>query len=261
MFKNVPKLFFKNPEKVKYLAGSYENCIIYKTLEMNSIQHDYYVSQHVVTLVLTGEKQMQLANGTRQIIPSGQFAYIPKDLYMIQDIIPQNSYFESWLFFFNDDICQKFLSGIPSKAQSQKKLLHANSASSKLLTFSFSNNLQAYIGGLQPILGNQPLNQSLVELKILELLHLLSLEKEGATFINQLNTLQTKERRSLTNFMEQHYTKPLKVEDYAFLTGRSLSSFLRDFKKHYQTMAASQTSRACQRTFYPCRSQCNRSSF
>jgi AraC-like DNA-binding protein len=33
--------------------------------------------------------------------------------------------------------------------------------------------------------------------------------------------------------MEKNYDKPLKMEDYAYLTGRSLSTFRRDFKAYY----------------------------
>ena len=35
--------------------------------------------------------------------------------------------------------------------------------------------------------------------------------------------------------MEQNYDKPLKVEDYAYLTGRSESTFRRDFKQYFDT--------------------------
>ena len=34
--------------------------------------------------------------------------------------------------------------------------------------------------------------------------------------------------------MESHFDKALKVEDYAYLTGRSLTTFRRDFKEKYQ---------------------------
>lgn len=35
--------------------------------------------------------------------------------------------------------------------------------------------------------------------------------------------------------MELNFDKPLLIEDYAFLTGRSISSFRRDFKRKYDT--------------------------
>jgi len=35
--------------------------------------------------------------------------------------------------------------------------------------------------------------------------------------------------------METNFDKPLKIEDYAYLTGRSLSTFRRDFKAYYDS--------------------------
>ena len=33
--------------------------------------------------------------------------------------------------------------------------------------------------------------------------------------------------------MENNFDKPLKMEDYAYLTGRSVTTFRRDFKNHF----------------------------
>jgi len=41
------------------------------------------------------------------------------------------------------------------------------------------------------------------------------------------------QKRNIKTFMEQNYQKALKVEDYAYLTGRSMSSFRRDFKAYF----------------------------
>jgi len=233
MLKNVPKLFFQDASKITYLAGTPQQCILYKTLDMNSMRGDYFVAQHVITLVLKGEKIMQLANGQECRIKAGQFAYIPKDLYLIQDNVPDQGQFESWLFFFDEALCQNFFKQLePARIVLDQT---TTPSANHLLYFPYSTNLQAYISGLQPLLGNQPLSSSLVALKLQELLHLLRLEESGAALLHALQQLQVKPQRSITAFMEQHYTKPLKVADYAYLTGRSVSSFLRDFKRHYHT--------------------------
>ena len=41
--------------------------------------------------------------------------------------------------------------------------------------------------------------------------------------------------RSLVEFMESSYHKPLKIEDFAYLTGRSVSTFHRDFKARFNS--------------------------
>ena len=42
-------------------------------------------------------------------------------------------------------------------------------------------------------------------------------------------------KRNVKSFMKENYDKPLKVEDYAYLTGRSMSTFRRDFKAYFDT--------------------------
>lgn len=72
-------------------------------------------------------------------------------------------------------------------------------------------------------------------MKILELFHLLNHlvpEKEFTEFLFQL-TLPKK--RNIKTFVEHNFDKPLNIEDYAYLTGRSVSTFRRDFKAQFKT--------------------------
>ena len=56
---------------------------------------------------------------------------------------------------------------------------------------------------------------------------------EGVEFVDVLHALRMKEKRNIKRFMEDNFDKPLKIEDYAYLTGRSLSTFHRDFKRQF----------------------------
>lgn len=238
MLKTVPRLFFKYPKRFKHLAGNRNQCILYKTLSMNSEQGTYFVSQHVITLVLKGKKTIQTEDGSVLQVKAGQFAYIPRDLYMIQDIIPENGEFESWLFFFDDQLVEQFLSQSKAKIANANSFYQPNIIDQKItpVILPHSIHTKTFIQGLSSLLGNiNTLSPELVSLKTMELLLLLTLDSDGNHLINQLQLLRSKERRSITAFMEKHYTKALKVEDYAYLTGRSLSTFLRDFKRHYHT--------------------------
>jgi len=40
-------------------------------------------------------------------------------------------------------------------------------------------------------------------------------------------------KRSLRAFMQAHFDKPLQLQDYAYLTGRSARSFRRDFRTRF----------------------------
>jgi AraC-like DNA-binding protein len=79
------------------------------------------------------------------------------------------------------------------------------------------------------IYKDKPVNdRRLTRLKLYEFLHLVVTTNTGC-FPEALATLNNKERRSLKEFMNANFFKPLSIEDYAYLSGRSLSSFRRDF--------------------------------
>jgi transcriptional regulator GlxA family with amidase domain len=69
--------------------------------------------------------------------------------------------------------------------------------------------------------------------KLLELLHLIALTERGKKFVSHLFAVKNRERRNIKKFMEENFEKPLDVEDYAYLTGRSVSTFRRDFMSRF----------------------------
>ena len=72
-------------------------------------------------------------------------------------------------------------------------------------------------------------------MKILELLHLLNDEIGEERLASFLFRLSLPNKRNIKDFIEYNYDKPLKIEDYAYLTGRSVSTFRRDFKSQFST--------------------------
>jgi len=89
---------------------------------------------------------------------------------------------------------------------------------------------QTFLDIYQP---KQLKNKQFLYLKIQELLHLLNDLAIEQQFANFLFRLTLPKKRNIKTFMEQNFDKPLKIEDYAYLTGRSTSTFRRDFKAYY----------------------------
>jgi AraC-like DNA-binding protein len=84
-----------------------------------------------------------------------------------------------------------------------------------------------------PLQKRHPHHHKITRHKLFELLHLLSIGERGEDFIRTLLCLKMKAKRNLRDFMDANFFKPLSVEDYAYLTGRSLSTFNRDFKRQF----------------------------
>ncbi len=230
--KVVPQSFFINTSPYPHTYHDGDSCILYKKVSVSKLSSDFFVSCPVLTIVLKGKKMITPYDGEPVIIKENEMTFIPKDLYMIQDIIAEEGTFESWLFFFNDELIHTFLKSLASNKKWDKQYHVRERFTFPVYPFStpltiFTNSLLASFESIKVV------PSPLIQLKLLELLHLMMTTEYKAAFLNHLLTLKAK-RRSIKSFMQTHYDKPLKVEDYAYLTGRSLTSFLRDFKEQYQ---------------------------
>lgn len=81
---------------------------------------------------------------------------------------------------------------------------------------------------------DQP-NAMLAELKFRELIMIVSTMQENASVTAYFHEICNTSRPSLQAVMESNFTYPMKLEEYARLSGRSLSLFKRDFRKIYKT--------------------------
>jgi AraC family transcriptional regulator, exoenzyme S synthesis regulatory protein ExsA len=79
----------------------------------------------------------------------------------------------------------------------------------------------------------ESLSDTLASLKIEEAIHILRSIDPG---IDQLLAyFEEPGKKGLVDFMEQHYMYNLTLTKFGYMTGRSLSTFKRDFKKVFQT--------------------------
>ncbi|MGB3464794.1 MAG: helix-turn-helix domain-containing protein [Cyclobacteriaceae bacterium] len=233
MLKVVPQFFFDKPDTFPHLYHDFSSCILYKKLDTTNQQSDYFLSTHLLTIIIKGSKIIRTYEGEQIIVRENEMILMPKDLYMVQDIIADKEQFESWLFFISDEVIGKFLdyqrqSGIngyrfPNKESAVIPMFNKT----KIIDHFTDNILSSF-----PLLGNQ--SDQLVTMKLQELLQLMSLSDQRDEFYAAISSIG-KKQRNVKILMETHFDKPLRVEDYATLAGRSLTSFQRDFKKMYGT--------------------------
>lgn len=75
----------------------------------------------------------------------------------------------------------------------------------------------------------------LTELKFKELIMVVATMPENSELAGYFQDVCNRTRPSLQAVMESNFTYPMNLEEYARLSGRSLSVFKRDFKKIYKT--------------------------
>lgn len=226
MLKTLPQLFYHNPEVRKVLVDGL-SCIIHKEISSPVYHKEGYVSTHAITLVLRGAMRIENDNGFLTNANERQLVFLPKGLYMISDIIPDNGTFEAVVFFFDEKLLADFITSINLQTSKEKCVSH--------IVLDYSDEIRIFTESLLQVYNKKELtHRNLTRIKLFEFLHLIvSSHEQGTCFLTALATLNNKERRSLKEFMNANFSKPLSIEDYAYLTGRSLSSFRRDFIEQF----------------------------
>ncbi len=201
--------------------------ILYKNLAEPLLQQELFLSAHCLNIVTKGRKEINSYEGETFIIDKNYFNFMQRDVYMVSDLIPHQETFETYLFFYDDDLIESYL---------HSKRIAARPQQNQPVYFApMSEALQTYLLNLRPMFQSlQGNSNELLRMKLLELLHLVAGET-GPAFDDWVAGLLTFKERNLEEFMQTNCLKPLTVDDYAQLTGRSLSTFLRDFKKQFDT--------------------------
>jgi AraC family transcriptional regulator, exoenzyme S synthesis regulatory protein ExsA len=225
MMRILPQLFYQSPEVTKIFVDGL-SCIVHKELGEAVWHKEGYVSTHAITLVLKGLLQVDGDNGERVQVKANQMIFLPKGLYNISDIIPEkNTTFEAVVFFMDEDLVNDFVT--KNNIKPKKDVC----ASPKIM--NYSREVKQYTDALLTIYkGKTIADRNLTRIKLYELLHLITTTETGC-FPEALATINNKQRRSLKEFMTANFAKPLSIEDYAYLTGRSIASFRRDFVDHF----------------------------
>lgn len=222
----IPQRLFEDP-RVKTILRDGNVCILQKELDTPLVDREGYISNHVVSMVLAGEQRIRTYDDTLIKVKAGEVLFIPRGMYYVSDLLPAEGSFRSVLFYFDDSIIQEFLATSRVTEFSKKQIPDH-------LKFGVVPNLHFFIDSLLNLYqSNQIRSKGLLQLKILELLYLLNGLAQEQQFADFLFQLTLPKKRNIKTFMEKNFDKPLKIEDYAYLTGRSLSTFRRDFKTFY----------------------------
>jgi AraC family transcriptional regulator, exoenzyme S synthesis regulatory protein ExsA len=225
MMRVLPQLFYQTPEVDKILVDGL-SCIVHKVIHEQVLHKEGYVSAHAITLVLKGLLQVENDDGEKVQVKPNQMIFLPKGLYNISDIIPDNQVFEAVVFFFDEALINEFIA--KNNIAPNKK---DRCVSYKVM--DYTPEIRSFTESVLTIYKNKPVVwRTLTRIKLFELLHILSFSKAGC-LLEAIATLNNKEKKSLREFMATNFAKPLSIEDYAYLTGRSLSTFRRDFIEQF----------------------------
>ncbi|WP_008312374.1 helix-turn-helix transcriptional regulator [Leptolyngbya sp. PCC 6406] len=190
------------------------------------------VTKHTLMVTLQGEKIVHTAHSDYHLAP-GAAIFLGKGAYVTSELLAaDNKAYQALLFFLDDGFLNTFITEsnlLPLTELTSEKL---GNFQNDPIVFSIvvSPFLKAGVDSLLPHFTHQSIySKHLVKLKLYEvLLSLLETSAKPAVF-SLLAAISAQQPLDLKSFMERHFTEPYTLPQFATATGRSLTSFKRDF--------------------------------
>ncbi|MDR3712197.1 MAG: helix-turn-helix domain-containing protein [Puia sp.] len=186
---------------------------------------DIMFEHHMLVWFISGETKIVQADATYIfkkgdifLIPRNQLATIvnyPKDGQPHKTVVMHLSAERLRSFYANRDITPKVLK------------------SQKIYRFNNHPLLESCLASLIPYFDMKGLPEDIAALKITEAISILrTIDKE---IDNVLANFEEPGKINLADYMEKNFMFNLPMEKFGYLTGRSLTTFKRDFKKTFDT--------------------------
>ena len=203
------------------------NAIYYKDLERDLENIEFYSNTLCVVYIESGQECITTSDNHNLTLKSGSATILPQGLHLHSDYVKSTQNLKAFLVFYEESIIRDFLK-VPSPS---KSLVPFNN---EIINISGGEALKNYFKAIKT-LQTEGLNEPcLIRIKQFELLHLLNLKAHQPIqlFLKSV-LLKRNPKRNLQRLLNEHPVHHLTVSDLASLSGRSPSSFNRDFRATY----------------------------
>lgn len=201
--------------------------IFYKDLKQNLVDVEFYTNVPCVVYIERGQETITTSDNKTHELPARTAIFLPQGLNLHSDYVKITENLKAYLIFFTDDVLTDFISSKETSEINKEE-------QPKLLKIKCDSLIEVYFHSIQ-LLNKQGCNSpALVRIKLLEFLHLLNLYDKRifqAAFQSKKSSISPK--RNLTRLLNHNDTLKLTISDLANLSGRSISTFTRDFKAIY----------------------------
>ena len=190
------------------------------------------VTKHTLMVTLQGEKIVHTAHGNYHLAP-GAAVFLGKGAYVTSELLAaDHKAYRALLFFLDDRFLNTFIADsnlLPITELTSEELGDFQN-DPIVFTVVVSPFLQAGVDSLLPHFVHQSVySKHLVKLKLYEVLLSLLESSEKPAVLSLLAAIAAQQPLDLKSFMERHFTEPYALPQFATATGRSLTSFKRDF--------------------------------
>jgi AraC-like DNA-binding protein len=217
-------------------APYYQSALTLKGLSViESCTHNHgtqgrlFLEHHLLLFVLKGNYTIRYA-GSEHVVRENQMVLLHKSIALEYEKSGQSDdgyLLEYMMFFLKDELLKEFITMLPAGGSQPVE-------AAAVTILPLNDRLSKYLESLKPYFAEpESIEDGLIRLKLLELLYDVAHANPG--FMSQLLQLKQQVRVDISSVVEENLLNPVSLIDLAYLSGRSLSSFKRDFQSIYNT--------------------------
>lgn len=216
--------FVKYPTGAKLIGDDYM-FVEYKC-PIDSEKFKLWTDTPFLSYVISGKKDWTSVNET-YTIQAGEALFFKRGLYNTKQYFEEE--FCTIVFFLTEDFIRHFI-------RKNEELLSQQAdqtAHKQIYRIDVTESLKALMLSVFSYLNQVSIPRELVEMKFNELLYNIALNPANRDLLAYFNSLKRVEKTNLAEIMNKNFHYDLKLEEYARLSGRSLSTFKRDFSAFF----------------------------
>ena len=200
---------------------------------------DAFLTHHALVYILSGVKQIKVAQNKFDIHP-GELFLIPRGEYVMSEYITGDHGFRSFMLFFSKKTAQTLIEQIDrtlisKQLVSDDRLTYPGISKKEAVKIIPPNRdiEQLFLSLEKYSQQSSPFLCELIRLKFTELIYLLMDSPYKTLIFSFLLDAARSEVPSLSAILDSHLYSSATIEELAVLSGRSLSSFKREFTRQY----------------------------
>lgn len=214
---------------VEVLLYDKDSVIFYKDLKSELNNVEIHTSKACLVYIKSGHEFITTCYNERIELFSGDIIFFPKGVNFHSDYTSKDGSPNAYVIFFGDNVITEFLSKKSKiiRSSSNEKCIHKVVPNELITTFfsSLHNSCKQYKN-----------SKEILNLKLLELLYLLDLNTKNNQLCISLSSIESgKTKRNIKRLVEKYAISDLNINDFSALSGRSVATFNREFKKIYDT--------------------------
>ena len=222
----IPQALFGMPDVTAIMQHG-DSAIFYKCLQQDLIDVEFYTNAPCLVYIESGSETITSADNELHQLIAGSVILLPRGVNLHSDFVQSTEQLKAYLLFFDDQLISEFLSSFNTVAKPSRQ-------NHCLFKLECADNLEFYFESLQQLHRQNVHSPAILKLKLLEVLHLIYLQKPALLDALTKKQQGAKRKRNLQRLLDNNQVLNLSISDMANLSGRSLSAFSRDFKALYK---------------------------